>query len=109
MPEYDEFAPVNSNSGDGSQINLTVDEYETIRLIDLEGYNQEECAKQMNVARTTVQGIYVGARKKIAEFLVQGKTLSIYGGQVKICNGDGVFCDSKGCTLLEEDSKIERS
>ena len=35
---------------------MTIDEYEAIRLIDLEGL-QEECAKQMNVARTTVQRI----------------------------------------------------
>ena len=41
---------------------MTVDEYEAIRLIDLLGFTQEECAKQMSVARTTVQGIYAEAR-----------------------------------------------
>ncbi|MEG1501516.1 MAG: DUF134 domain-containing protein, partial [Clostridiales bacterium] len=60
---------------------MTLDEYETIRLIDLEGLTQEESAQQMNVARTTVQKIYNDAKKKLAESLVKGKILSIEGGE----------------------------
>lgn len=77
---------------------MTVDEYETIRLIDLEGFNQELCAKQMNVARTTVQGIYEVARKKIAESLVNGKVLLIEGGEYHLCGQDGPRCTiERGC------------
>ena len=76
---------------------MTVDEYETIRLIDRLGYNQAECAKQMNVARTTVQGIYNTARNKIAESLIDGKVLLISGGEYQICDEFGKRCQGKGC------------
>ncbi len=59
---------------------LNVDEYETIRQIDYEGLNQQECSEKMNVSRTTVQAIYRTARKKISASLVEGKPLVIDGG-----------------------------
>jgi len=74
-----------------------VDEYETLRLIDLEGLKQEECALRMNIARTTVQGIYNTARKKIAESLVNGKVLRIEGGNYEICDGRSRCCEKRNC------------
>ena len=59
---------------------LTVDEYETIRLLDKKGYSQEQCAESMQIARTTVQRIYEIARKKIADALIDGHPLRIEGG-----------------------------
>lgn len=76
---------------------MAVDEYETIRLIDLNGYTQEECADQMNIARTTVQRIYTDARKKLAESLVNGKVLRIEGGDYKLCDGHEKSCGCGGC------------
>ncbi len=97
LPESSRFGPLDSPADAESFIIMTVDEYETIRLIDLEGFTQEECAGQMNVARTTVQGIYFEARKKVAKSLVNGTVLFIEGGEYQLCNGIGSGCGSGGC------------
>ena len=36
------------------RVTLAVEEYEVIRLIDLEKLTHEQCAKQMDISRTTV-------------------------------------------------------
>ncbi|HZK26577.1 MAG TPA: DUF134 domain-containing protein [Thermoclostridium sp.] len=96
LPESNRFGPLDSPGDIKNHITMTVDEYETIRLIDLEGFTQEECAKQMNVARSTVQGIYIRARKKLAESLVFGKVLFIEGGEYRLCEELGNGC-GRGC------------
>ena len=96
LPENSRFGPLDLSAGTRNQVRMTVDEYETIRLIDLEGFTQEQCAEQMNVARTTIQGIYNEARKKIAESLVNGKILLIEGGEYRLCEGGGEGC-GRGC------------
>lgn len=92
LPNSNEFGPLNLNGHEKPCVSMTIDEYEAIRLIDLEGLSQEECAEQMNVARTTVQGIYREARKKVAESIVNGKILRIEGGDYELCQGDRVCC-----------------
>ena len=87
---------------------MTVDEFETIRLIDLEGMSQEECANRMNVARTTAQAIYNSARVKLAECLVKGMKLYIRGGDYVICDEGACGCGCGHCHKrrchMEEDT-----
>lgn len=85
LPKSNEFGPLNKNKDRNNIVFMTVDEYEAIRLIDMEGLTQVECSEQMHIARTTVQGIYSQARKKIAECIVNGKNLKIEGGDYRLC------------------------
>lgn len=97
MPESSRFGPLDCAADRKKPVNMTVDGYETIRLIDLERLNQEACAEQMNIARTTVQRSYNFVRKKIAESLVNGRILRIEGGDYRLCDGLGKACAGGSC------------
>ena len=90
LPERRCFRPAEERPGQA--VEMTVDEFETIRLIDLEGLTQEACARRMDVSRATVQAIYGAARAKLARFLVQGGELSIGGGEFVLCPGGKAGC-----------------
>ena len=73
MPTHCRFSP--ERPAHREAVELTVEEYEALRLMDYLGLNQEEAAAQMGVARTTVQRI----------FLVEGRPLQIGGGSYALC------------------------
>jgi predicted DNA-binding protein (UPF0251 family) len=72
---------------------LTVDEFEAIRLADLENLYQEQAAEKMNVSRQTFGRIIESARKKVAEVLVRGKALKIEGGEFEMAEMRKFRCD----------------
>jgi len=97
LPQSNMFGPLKTSSLDNEVVLMTVEEYETIRLIDFEGLMQEECAERMSVARTTVQRIYNDARKKLAQALVNGSVLKIEGGDYKLCDSNEQICGCGRC------------
>ena len=64
------------------EVTLTLDEFEAIRLADLEGLYQEQAAERMQVSRPTFGRIVESGRQKVADALVRGKALRVQGGPV---------------------------
>ncbi|MEA4976206.1 MAG: DUF134 domain-containing protein [Paludibacter sp.] len=73
------------------------DEFEVVRLLDYEGLMQEQAAKMMQVSRPTLTRIYESARRKIARAFVEGKMITIEGGNVEF-SGEWFRC--KRCYKL---------
>ena len=97
MPRSTRFEPVGTSDCSDETVVMAIDEYEAIRLIDHEGFTQEECAGYMKIARTTVQQIYNKAKKKLSDSLVEGKPLLIDGGEYRLCEGNEPYCGCGGC------------
>ncbi len=85
LPKNDTFNPQISKNDE--PVVLTLDEYEVIRLVDLEEKTHEQCAAQMDISRSTVQEIYENARRKLAACLVYGRKMVISGGNYRVCDG----------------------
>ena len=99
FPDFYSFVPEEADAGNIETVMMSLDEYETLRLLDYEGLNQEEGALRMGVARTTVTAMYESARKKLVSTVVEGKRLRIAGGNIEIDrerSGFSVSLKSKG-------------
>ncbi len=68
------------------QILLALDEFEAFRLADFVGLTHAEAADEMEISRSTFTRLIEKARKKIADFLIQGKLLTIEGGSIHFRN-----------------------
>jgi len=79
-PEVRYFKPRGIPCSDLLEVVLTLDEFEAVKLADLEGEYQEKAAGKMKVSRQTFGIIIEKARKKLADAIVNGKALKIEGG-----------------------------
>jgi len=76
LPKIVQFSP-RGKPGRPEEIELTIDEFEAIRLSDLQNFCQSECAKSMQISQQTYSRILESARKKIADALINGKIIKI--------------------------------
>ncbi len=72
-------------------VTLMVDEFEALRLKDLEGLEQEKAAAKMNVSQPTLHRMLESAHRKVADSLVHGKALVIEGGDYEVRQGERLF------------------
>jgi len=79
-PVMEGFRPFGIPITDLEPVILLYEEYESIRLSDYEGLNQEQSSVRMNVSRPTFTRIYQKARRTIAKSFVEGKAIFIEGG-----------------------------
>ena len=84
IPPINYFKPAGIALTALDEVNLLIEEAEAIRLKDLEGLEQEECAQKMNISRTTFSRILDSARQKIADALLNGKAILIEGGNFEM-------------------------
>jgi predicted DNA-binding protein (UPF0251 family) len=84
LPETTYFKPAGIPLRKLEEVVLTVDEFEAIRLKDLEGLEQEKAAERMKISQPTFFRLLDSARRKIADAVVKGKAIKIEGGSYKI-------------------------
>jgi uncharacterized protein len=84
LPPCSYFKPAGIPMSRLEEVALSVDEFEAIRLADLEGLYQDDAATQMGVSRPTFARIVEASRRKVAEALVHGRALRIGGGPVAL-------------------------
>jgi predicted DNA-binding protein (UPF0251 family) len=85
-PLFTEFKPIGVKGHDLQHILVNLDEFEAIRLADQLGYSHEKAADEMEISRSTFTRLIERARKKIADFIISGRLLSIEGGNIHFRN-----------------------
>ena len=84
IPPITYFKPAGVPLTTLQEVCLSVEEAEAIRLKDLEGLEQEECAQRMSVSRSTFARVLTPAREKMADALLNGKAIRIAGGNFEM-------------------------
>ena len=103
VPSIPYFVPSDIGVSEIPENILKIEELEALRLKDLEGLEQEECAVKMEVSRPTFQRILIAAREKVADSLINGKAIRIEGGNFtrNICPVKCIDCDKEWSESFE--------
>jgi predicted DNA-binding protein (UPF0251 family) len=84
MPGATYFKPAGIRMVELEEIVLTMGEFEAIRLCDEQSIDQKEAAKKMKISQPTLHRTLLSARKKVADAIVNGKSIRIEGGSYKM-------------------------
>jgi len=84
LPQVTYFKPAGVPLTRLQEVRLSVEEAEAIRLKDVEGLEQDDCAQKMNVSRSTFARMLLLARQKMADALLNGKAIRIEGGNYEL-------------------------
>ena len=84
MPGVNYFKPAGIPLRFLAEVIISIEEAEALRLKDIEGLDQEQCAQRMNISRATLQRILDAARKKTSDALLNGKAIKIEGGNFEM-------------------------
>jgi predicted DNA-binding protein (UPF0251 family) len=84
IPEVNYFKPAGIPLRLLGEVCLSIEEAEAIRLKDLEGLEQEQCAERMGISRPTFQRVLESSRRKMANALLHGKAIRIEGGNFEM-------------------------
>lgn len=82
-PNTTYFKPVGIRIVDLEEVILTFEEYEAIRLVDLEEIGQGKAGNMMKISQPTLSRLLKSARRKISEAIIKGKAIKIEGGNYK--------------------------
>ena len=85
-PRFGHFKPAGVPKRFLERIDLTVDEFEAIRLADYEQLEHLEASEKMNISRSTFSRLVERARQKLASVIIEGKELVIDGGNIDFVN-----------------------
>jgi len=78
-PRITQFSP-RGRPGRPDEANLSIDEFEAVRLADFMGLSQKEASSSMHISQQTFSRILRNAHKTMAEAIVNGKIIKIQGG-----------------------------
>jgi predicted DNA-binding protein (UPF0251 family) len=94
-PLFCNFKPTGVPARNLQTMNLSLDQYEAIRLADFLGMGHAEAAEEMDISRSTFTRLIEQARQKMAEFLISGRLLQIEGGNIHF-KGNRIKCADCG-------------
>ena len=81
LPKITQFSP-RGRPGRPDEVQIALDQFEALKLADFCGVSQAQGAKAMGVSRATFGRILRAARRRMADGLVNGKTIKIFGGSI---------------------------